>query len=197
MKPELVHSQEQKEQYFSFGTENLLNHVANVANVATFDLSQAVDAGQEEINAAKVIIDDALAVCPDNPGALGSPEFAAAIKTISAIPALWFEYRTKIKAAKPSGVPMADIDGMSAPQSAGNDRHDSQASALIALALACGQLFFDERTGKAFIHVAIKGVTHTLTIGSKAFIEWLSFAYYSRTKNDDGPGQSAGEAAIK
>ena len=54
----------------------------------------------------------ALIDCVKNPGVMGSPEFMAAVKTLSTDKSLWFGYRTKIKSAKPSGVPIADIDCM-------------------------------------------------------------------------------------
>ena len=194
---ELTENQQSQDDKLFFDGGNLLNDVANVANVATLDLSQAVDAGQEAIDAAILIIDTALAACSDNPGLLGSPEFAGAVKLISTKPELWFEYRTKIKAAKPSGVPMTAIDDMTATQSAGDERQDSAAAELIALALDRGELFFDPQSSKAFINANIDGVNNTLAIGSKAFVEWLSFSYYMDTKNNNPIGKSASEAAIK
>jgi hypothetical protein len=180
-----------------FPGENLSNQVHQVNQVNPFDLSLAVDAGQEAIDAAKLVVDMALAVCSENPGIMGSLEFAAAIKLISANSALWFEYRTKIKAAKPSGVPMADIDGMAGTQSTDGDKQDSAAAELIALVMDQGELFFDSQADKAFVSVDIGNVIHTMAIGSKPFVDWLSYAYYSGTKQGNLPGKSASESAIK
>ena len=180
-----------------FSEEKLLNDVAKVAKVAGLDFDAAIDANAEAISNAKLIIDKALIDCVENPGVMGSPEFMAAIKTISTNPALWFEYRTKIKSAKPSGVPMSDIDSMGATQSADGDKQDSAAAELIELVLAQGTLFFDDTADKAFVSVEIKDVENTLAIGGKAFVDWLSYAYYMATKRGDLPGKSASESAIK
>lgn len=177
--------------------ENLSNHVHHVHQVHPFDLSLAVDAGQEAIDAAKLVIDKALAECSENPGILGSPEFASAFKAISTNPALLFEYRTKIKAAKPSGVPVADIDAMAGPKSADGDKQDSAAAELIELVMDKGELFFDSQADKAYVSVDIEDVIHTMAIGSRTFVDWLSYAYYSGTKKGNLPGKSASESAIK
>lgn len=61
-----------------------------------------------------------------------------------------------------------------------------------------GELFYDETSEKAFVTVIIDGITHTLAIGGKTFIEWLSYAYFKKTQQDSGGlGFSANEAAIK
>ena len=194
---ELTTNQQSQNDKLFFDGGNLLNDVHDVHHVHQLDLPQAMDAGQETIDAAILVIDAALATCSDNPGVLGSPKFAAAVKLISTKPELWFEYRTKIKAAKPSGVPMADIDSMGATKSADGDKQDSAAAELIELVMGQGTLFFDVQADKAFVSVDIKDVEHTLAIGSKTFIDWLSFAYYMATKRGNLPGKSASESAIK
>jgi hypothetical protein len=193
----LIENQQSQDDKLFFLGENLLNDVANVANVAGLDFDTAIDANAEAVSNAKLVIDKALIDCVENPGVMGSPEFMAAIKTISTNPALWFEYRTKIKSAKPSGVPMADIDSMGATQSADGDKQDSAAAELIELVMGEGTLFFDDQADKAFVSVEIKEVENTLAIGGKAFVDWLSFAYYTATKRGDLPGKSASESAIK
>ncbi len=180
-----------------FSDEKASNDVHDVHHVHRLDIDAAIDPVQEALNNAKLVIDKALIESSDNPGALGSTEFASAIKLISGDQALWFEYRTKIKAGKPSGVPMADIDAMAAPQSADGDKQDSAAAELIELVMSKGVLFFDTRADQAFVSVEIKYVVHTLSIGSKSFVDWLSFAYYTATKRGNLPGKSASESAIK
>ncbi|MEY3289393.1 MAG: hypothetical protein RLZZ419_1635 [Pseudomonadota bacterium] len=169
-----------------FPGEKLSNQVAKVANVAGQDFTDA-----------KLIIDKALIDAVENPGVMGSPEFIAAVNLISTNQALWFEYRSKIKSAKPSGVPMSEIDNMGATQAANGDRQDSAAAELIELVMGKGELFYDSRADKAFLSAEINHVMHTLAIGSKAFIDWLSYTYYAETKNGDLPGKSANESAIK
>lgn len=174
-----------------FTDGKLSNHVHDVNHVNQIN---TLDLSQDE---AKAIVDSALLECKDNPGVLGSSEFANAVKIISNDLSLWFEYRTKIKAAKPSGVPMLNIDSMASTQSTNDDKQDSAAAELIELAMNNGKLFYDDQTDKAFLSVDINGAAHTLAIGSKAFINWLSFAYYTTTKRGSFPGKSASESAIK
>ncbi|MGZ8258791.1 MAG: hypothetical protein ACXWTR_06405 [Methylotenera sp.] len=180
-----------------FPSKNLSNDIHNVHDVHAFDLAKAVDANQEALNAAKSVIDKALIESSENPGAWGSTEFTEAIKLISGNQAVWFEYRTKIKAGKPSGVPMADIDSMAASQSVDGHKQDSAAAELIDLVMSGGSLFYDSKADKAFLSVDIKDVEHTLAIGGKAFVNWLGFAYYTATKRGNLPGKSASEPAIK
>lgn len=182
---------------FLFDGENLPNDVHNVHNVNSLDLSAAVDPAQESKAAAILIVDNALAVCKENPGVFGSPEFIDALKVIYSDPSLYFEYRVKLKTAKPSGVLLSEIDGLAQPPSEGGGGQDSAASELIDLVVGAGRLFFDNVADKPFVCVDVDGVEHTLAIGSKSFIDWLSFTYYTNTKSDDYIGRSASEAAIK
>lgn len=180
-----------------FSADNfLLNNVANVANVATLNLSQAINAKAETMESAKSLVDGVLDTCKDNPGQLFSPEFTDALKNIRQDPMLWAEYRVKLKKAKPSGVLLADIDEATAPPSEGGG-DGSIAAELIALVSGQGELFFDVKADKSFMSVDVGGVNHTYAIGGKAFIEWLSFSYYQATRSEEGPGKSASETAIK
>ena len=181
----------------SFPDDDTLNDIHNVNNVHTLDLSLAIDPKQEDTEQAKLFVDNALKSCLDNPAILGSPEFAEAYKILSSSPELKFEYRQKIKDAKPSGVPIADIDKMASQQTVGDDRQDSIATELIELAIDNGKLFYDEQADKAYISANIDGVEHTLAIGGKPFIDWLSYQYYTENKNGGGFGKSASESAIK
>ena len=182
---------------FFFDDENLSNHVHNVHDVHTFNIDEAIDPNNAALEGAKLVIDKALIDSKDNAGVLGSDEFKSAIKAISTNQALWFEYRSKIKASKPSGVPMSDIDNMCIQQSADGDRQDSAAAELIELVIKEGQLFFDAQADKAYVLVVIKGVKNTLSIGSKSFIEWLSFTYFMATKRGGSIGKSASESSIR
>ncbi|MDD5460333.1 MAG: hypothetical protein PHG00_01670 [Methylococcales bacterium] len=182
---------------FFFGDQNLQHNVHNVHHVHPLDLSQAVDAGQEAIDAAKRVIDSALEQCKDNPAILGGAEFIDAYKIISSNPALKFKYRAEIKKRKPPGVPMADIDAMATTQTGEGDRQDSTAAELIELVTNAGELHYDPQADKSFVSVDIDVVIHTMQIGSKPFIDWLSYEYYSSTKTDGGFGKSASESAIK
>lgn len=127
-----------------------------------------------------------------------SPAFLAAVKVIREnAQELWTDYRVKIKRAKPSGVLLSDIDKATRPDSDFAEGDGGAAAELIALVTEQGDLFFDSQADSSFVSVDIGGVSHTLAIGSKAFVEWLSFTYYSTTKTDKFPGKSASESAIK
>jgi|GEM_PF-862674 len=182
----------------NFGDQKVLNNIPNVPNVPVLDLSEAVDAQAESVDAAKTVIDAALLVCKDAPGVLFADNFIEAVKVIRADQSLWAEYRVKIKQAKPSGVQLKDIDDATAPYVDTELSNESVAAQLIDLVINKGTLFFDEKSDRGFLSTDISGVIHTLAIGGKPFIEWLSFAYYKKTQLDSGGlGSSATEAAIK
>jgi hypothetical protein len=165
--------------------EKLQNQVAQIANVAT-------------IEEAIKIIEDVLPICGNNPEELFSAQFLDALRLIKSNPQLWATYRTKLKAAKPSAVLMADIDQASAqPHDNINKAGDSVASELIELVKNRCELFFDTQANKSFVSLDSDGVTHTLAIGSRYFIEWLSYAYYKATSGEGVSGRSASEAAIR
>lgn len=171
--------------------EKAINDVNHVNHVNHLGIDNAIDAKAESLENAKKIIDQALIDCADNAGVLGSAEFMAAYKLVSSDKALLFEYRTKIRSAKPAGVLMSDIDSMVVNQSENESGQDSAAAELIELVTTQGILFFDNNADKAFVSVEIEGVPNTLAIGHKPFIDWVSFDYYKNT------GKSASESAIK
>ncbi|MGZ8158850.1 MAG: hypothetical protein ACXWT1_05175 [Methylobacter sp.] len=193
----LIENITEGEPVLSFDNENSLNEQHYVNNVHAFDLSLAVDANQEAIDAAILVIDNALAECSDNPCILGSSEFNNAVKLVSSNNALWFKYRTKIKSAKPSGVPMSAIDDMAETYSGNGDKRDSTAEELIKLVLSNSELFFDRQADKAFVSTDMDGVIHTLPIDSKSFMDWLSFSFYKKTKCGNATGKFASEVTIK
>jgi len=180
-----------EEPKFFLGNNKDINHVHNVHDVHTLDFNKAIDANLEALENAKNIIDKALIDCADDAGAFTDNDFKEAVKLISKDKLLWPEYRAKIKAQKPTGVLMADIDGMITNRSEGESKQDSVATELIKLVTTRGALFFDNKADKAFISVEIEGVQNTLVIGHKPFIDWVSFDYYKNT------GKSASELAIK
>ena len=180
------------EKFFSGKKVNF--DVANVADVATLDLDDAVDPLEQAMKA----LDDILARCSNEPGLLASEAFKDAYALVCEDEALKFEYRTKLKKAKPSAVLMSafkELEGESA--SGDGEGNESIASELIGLVTAQGKLFFDDNADKAYVTVVIHGVEHTMAIGSKSFSDWLSFAYYISTKGESEFGLSASEAAMK
>jgi hypothetical protein len=184
---------------------NHQNDVANVANVATFeiddflgpDLEEAISAADEAMQNALAVIDKALTESGNNPGALATQDFNDAVRYVREnSPEEWARVRCRIKKEKPNGIRLDDIDAATRPP---NDYEgsDSVASELIALALDHGELFHDEQSDEKFIAVNVEGVEQVFQVGTKGFIEWLSYAYYTDTKSGDAPGMSASESAIK
>ncbi|MFZ4504668.1 MAG: hypothetical protein ACOYM1_12045, partial [Methylovulum sp.] len=155
------------------------------------------------LNEAQFIIDEALKICEETPSALFTESFNEAARLIKETDkGLWAEYRVKIKKHKPSGVLLKDIDRNTAPPSE-TEAADSIAAQLIQLAIESGALFFDEEKDKSFLTLNNAddktAGNQTLMIGSKPFIEWLSYAFYKETQLESGKGTglSASEAAIK
>jgi hypothetical protein len=175
----------------------LQNDIANVANVATDFLGDTTDIADEQMQNALKAVDDALDKCADNPGALATQEFTEAVKFIRQnSDQEWFRIRCRLKQEKPKGILLGDLDKATRPPFE-SDGPDSVAAELIDLALERGELFHDEQSDGKFVAVMIEGVEQVFQIGTKGFVEWLSYAYYTSTKNGDSPGLSASEAAIK
>jgi hypothetical protein len=195
---EQVTSVEVNDFIFSSG-ESLSNDIANVANVAgsTFDLDDAIDPEDESMQNALAIIDEALEECTDNPGVLAKQEFNDSVRYVREnSPEEWYRIRCKLKTDKPKGVLLTDLDKATRPP---NDNYgpDSVAAALIELAVERGELFYDAQSDEKFIAVDEGGVEQVLRIGTKGFIEWLSYAYYTSTARAGSSGLSASESAIK
>lgn len=182
--------------------EKLQNNVHHVHHVhpPEISLDDSIDANKEQAASDCGIIENAIATCKDNPRALFSEEFTEAVRRIRTEDnESWIDYRVQIKAAKPSGVLLSDIDKLTAPSSDYGTEDSSTASELIGLVQGKGELFFDPDSDRAFFHGDIKGVKTTLAIGSRSFIDWISYEYFSETKakSKQGRGSSAPEAAIK
>ena len=189
---------ENSEKFF-FPDINLPNNVANVDNVDKFDLSEQVNPAEENRAKAHDIIGGVLSTCQDSPELLRSPDFIEAVQFIREHhQADWLGIRCKIKEAKPSGVPLADIDSATRPASESCDDDGNVSSALIKLVTDCGQLTYDPEQDRAYVSVQINGSRQLLNLESKAFIDWLSAAYYNATRDGfDAVGRSASEQQIK
>jgi len=166
------------------------NNVPNVPNVPNLNLDDAQNVQDETLENARKVIDKVLSSCKDHPGELMSLKFLDAYKQIrKADPKLAAEYRVKIKRAKPSGILLSEIDDSSNPVEGSGS--DSAAAELIQMVIENGELFYDPKTERAYVTVAIDGLESTMAINGRQFIEWISFQYYSTS------GQSANEASIK
>jgi hypothetical protein len=186
-----------------FPGENFQNDIANVANVATpepgdfLNLDDATPAREEALQAALAVINKALAESGSDAGALATEAFYEAVRYVREnSPQDWARVRCKIKKEKPNGIRLDDIDNATRPPLEASGP-DSVAAELIDLALDRGELFHDEQFDSKFVAVNVEGIEQVFQIGTKGFIEWLSYAYYISTKSGDSAGLSASEAAIK
>ena len=177
-----------------FSEEKLDFNPANVANVASLDFDETI----EPLEQAMQILDDIFLRCKDNPSLLSGQEFKDAYALVCEDEALKFEYRTKLKKAKPSGVLMSSFKELESESASGsNAGNESIAGELISLVMSRGELFFDDYTDKTFVSVLINDIEHTMAIGSKNFIDWLSYSYYQSIKGESEFGSSASDMAIK
>ena len=154
-----------------------------------------------DLEKAKFIVEEAIKICKEKPSALHTKSFSEAGRFIREDDrengeGLWAEYRVKIKKAKDSGSLLKDIDKNTAPL-CDTEAAETNAAQLINLAIESGALFFDEEQDKSFL--TLTAGNKTLSIGSKAFNEWLSYAFYKLTQSESskGTGLSASEAHIK
>ena len=165
-----------------------LNEVRQVHHVHQNENGQEV--GKLDIEKQVATIKNVIERAKENPGLYASPEFTEAVKFIREHDQeSWVALRCQIKAGKPYGVLLADIDNATRPDSEGSGERNV-AAALINLAVDRGELFYDESTRDAYITVI--GDNVTLKVGSMAFLEWLNYEYYK-----DSGHSSATEGAIK
>ncbi len=193
-------NQNSEENFFPDKIEqNNVANIANVANVDKFDLSKQINPLEDGRKKALDIIDGVLSVCTEQPELLASPDFIQSVQFIREHhQGDWLVIRCKIKDAKPSGVPLADIDSVTRPASELCSDDGNVSAALIKLVTDSGQLIFDPEQDRAYLSVQIKNAHHLLSLESKAFIDWLSASYYFSTRNgDEGVGKSASEQQIK
>ena len=179
--------------------EFLPGDVHNVHNVHTpVDsdiLSDATDPTEEEVAAAIGVIEAAIAECADNPGVLGSDAFSKAARLVRRRdPSEWMRLRVAIKQAKPSGVLLEEIDKASRPEGEGGDE-TTTADELVALVRERADLWHAE-DGACYATLT-EAPRQTLRLDSKAFVEWLGYAYYTATANEKKPGRAASDAAMK
>jgi len=171
--------------------KNFQNGHSQHSHIPTFDIGEASDPKNEEMENALKIINDALSVCRDEPGGLMADEFIKAYEFVKKTDKkIGAEIRVKIKREKPSGILMSHIDESSDSKEGGSGG-DNVASELIEIVTQNGKLFYDGKTERGYVTVDIDGIQETMAINGKQFVDWLSYKYYAAT------GQSASEAAIK
>lgn len=161
-------------------------------------LDQAEDPQDEALADALEAVQAAIAKCKDDPGALATEEFTAAARFIRAeAPDKWFGLRVAIKAAKPSGVLLGDVDRMTRPQGEAAPDDSSMADDLVALVQESADLFHAP-DGTCFAALGAKGGPPiTYRLDTQAFGQWASYAYYVSTATKDRPGRAANETALR
>lgn len=183
--------------------EKVSNNVHNVHNVHTCEagadeddpLGDATDPGAEDLAAAVALIEEVAACCKDDPAALASEAFNAAARLVrSRDPGEWFRLRVALKKGKPDGVLLEDIDKATRPASEGEDE-PTTADELVALVRERAELWHAE-DGTCYATLN-ESPRKTLRLDTKAFIEWLGYAYYKSTTTDQHPGRAAGDVAIR
>jgi len=139
-------------------------------------------------------IEGAIASCKKDPRALGTDDFNHATRQVcKEAPAEWHRLRVAIKDAKPSGVSLASIDAATRPESE-RAGEPTVADFLVTLVREKTDLFHaKDRTAYATLR---NGPPCTFKLDTKAFSEWLSYAYFQATATDERSGHVASEPAI-
>lgn len=170
-----------------FSDEMPQNDIADVANVATVNLDEAINPKEQELADALSIANKTIAICKENPGTLFEPEFIDAIKTIRIFSQTdWANIRVSIKHNKPSGILLADIDRQTDPAQNGQGQRNSDADIILEM-LDGKPLYYDQDADKTFIEDDEK----IYRIGSQSFVEWIGHKYFKEF------GRSVNESTIK
>jgi len=173
--------------YFS-ADEKLSNNVHHVHYVHHSE--NDADGQRAEIERSVSVVERVIAKAKDNAGLYAGSEFIHAMKFIrEKSDEEWVRLRVKIKNEKPSGVLLSALDDATRPEGEAIGSEKNTAAELIALVKSRCDLFYDDTTRSCFVTVSADN--STLRVGSTAFLEWLSYAYYSQRAS------SASDAAVK
>lgn len=184
----------------TFPGEKVSSDVHIVHNVHAPDpendiLDDATDPSAEDIAKAVGVIEDAISLCSDNPGVLAGDEFTEAVKLVrERDQSEWLRLRVELKRAKPSGVLLGEIDKATRPIE-DRDEETTTADELVALVLERSDLWHaEDGTCYATLNEAPR---KTMRLDTKAFSEWIGYAYYSSTATEKSPGMAASDTAIR
>ncbi|MBS1212220.1 MAG: hypothetical protein H6R26_836 [Proteobacteria bacterium] len=167
------------------------------------NLADMIDSSEEppdpeadELAAAVNAVEQAIGEGVENPGVFMSPQFLESFTLIrERDPEEWLRLRVRIKKEKPSGVLLGDIDKATKPQS-DSENDGTVADDLVDLVRELGHLFHAP-DGAAFVTVADGAVEKTFKLDTKAFDDWLSYAFFSKTEEEFGKGCAASDTAIR
>lgn len=171
----------------SISSDGLLsNGIADVANIATINLDNAVDPKEQDLKNALSMVYEVISKCRKNPGALFEPEFIKAVTNIRMLsPKEWANIRVSIKQNKPSGILLADLDRETNPVQ--NEQARNSDADIILEMLSENTLYSDEEVNKTFIEDDMR----ILRIGSQSFAEWISHKFFKEFR------RSVNESSIK
>lgn len=161
--------------------------------------AEAVDPAVEALTDAVTTVENIISGCKDDPGLLADEAFIKALGYIQRNDSSeFFRLRDRLKRNKPSGVLLSDIEKLIRAEIGDVGMEEPQiADRLIELAMELGELSHDpERHG----YLTTKDAPHkTFRIDSGAFKDFLSFAFYMRTKEERGGGTgiAASDTAFK
>jgi hypothetical protein len=155
------------------------------------------DVQADALGDAVLTVEAAIAACGENPGVLASEKFRDACRMVrESDQEEWLRLRVSIKRAKPSGVLLTEIDRATRPESETVD-DSAIADRLVEMVLARAELFHAP-DGSAFATAKDGDVSKTFKIGTAAFDDWLSYAFYKASAEErGGRGTAAGESAIR
>ncbi len=187
---EIVCESEKPSGFFS-SEQNEQNDVHNVHHVHTSESTQELNNAELEKHVATV--ESIIERAKEDAGLYASTEFIGAAKFIrdagDAGDEAWIRCRVKIKREKPSGVLLSDIDEATRPDSeTGGERN--VAAVLAKLVVDCCELLHDANTHDTYVTTKADNVT--LKVGTVAFFEFVSYAFYKNSGRS-----SASEAALK
>lgn len=184
----------------TFSSEKVSDDVHDVHEVHTPDqdediFGEATDPGAEAILDAVGVIKAAIAGCVDDPGLLASDAFNEAVRLVrERDKSEWARLRVAIKQAKPSGVVLGEIDKATRPVE-DRDLEPTTADDLVELVRERSELWHAE-DGTCYATLK-ESPRKTMRLDTKAFSEWLGYAYYIETATEKTPGMAASDASIR
>ena len=176
-----------------------VHHVHHGADEPANDpLGDATDPAAEAVADAVATCAAAIGASEADPGGLAREEFRAALKFLREdAPDEYFALRGKLKGAcKVAGLKLADIESATRPAGEGASDDSTTADELVALVTERAELFHAP-DGSCYAALTGDGPRKTYRLDTKAFAEWMGYAYYTDTATEDRPGRAASDTAIR
>ena len=163
----------------------------------TDPLAGVTDPGAEDLEQSITCIEEAIRHAEDNPGALASEAFNAAVRLVRERDLeAWFRLRGPLmRACRKAGVQLSEIEKSTRPASDDFEDNTCTADELVALVQDQAELFHAE-DGACFATLKASP-RKTYRLDSQAFAEWVGYAYYRVTQEETGTGRAASDTAIR